>query len=1041
MNKKQTLAVASGSVLAAGMAQGAIVYTGPINAQLGNNDTYTIYNMYGDGQVDYTVWFDNSNANKPFIDCRDSAGAGNAWVLAKANTGVPLTQFGTNFDSAYAATYPTNKLGYLYQNYDANVVGDWPNSVNSEGYVGLALVNGSSTNFGWIHLMYNAAGNTKTVTLVDYAYESDVNKGIIAGAVVTPGAPLIYKNPLSQTNGCGSSVQMSVVALADPAPTYQWQAGPIGSGAFTNLADNGNVTGSATATLKIAAVNSACALDYRVIISNSLGDATSSPPATLTVPNAVLAGPIPSVEQVFPGQTGHFQINLLSGNSPVFHWRKNGMNLADGGNISGSATSNLRIGSISSSDNANYDVVVSTACGDVTSDAGSLTMVPTNGGLFEASVLANGPVGYYRLNELSDPSTNTPAFDNVGANNGVYGSTVRNGYNSVAGPRAADGFSGFRDTNAAIQISPNDFNSTIALMPWNLNTNTVTITAWINPQAKQVQGAGIVYTRSTNNMVCGLAYHGSTNANGEYSLGYNWNDNMSAWNWTSGLLVPQSQWSFVALVVTPTNGTVYVMNSSNGTNNIRSAVDAWSHPVQSFNDTLYIGADPNHGNGSGNFNGYIDEVAVFNKSLSQDQLLQLFAASQGKAAITPQITSQPLPQAIIAGGSARFGVTAIGNAPLVFQWKAGTGGVYTNLVDNASVSGATTPAVVLQNVSAGNVANYLVVVTNAGGSVTSSVAPLSLVTPGHGIYESVMRWAGGAVAYYELNETNNPASGGAIAFDNLNGFNGIYGTAVQNANPLYAVAGPRPSDGFPGLSLTNAAARFTNSGFQSMISLPALNLNTNAVTITAWINPATNQAQWASVVFCRGASPMVAGLDYTQTNLLGQSCLGYHWNDGYDTYEWSSGLIPPTNQWSFVALVLDPATTNATVYLINTNGTSSASHYSTNNAFAMSFNAPTLIGNDPLDLSAKGFVGAIDEVGIFNRAFGSDEVQALYSAGLARVNVKMRQVGSNLQVSWPAGTLLEATKVTGPWVTNTSPSPYQPNPAAAAQKFYRVITQ
>jgi hypothetical protein len=54
--------------------------------------------------------------------------------------------------------------------------------------------------------------------------------------------------------------------------------------------------------------------------------------------------------------------------------------------------------------------------------------------------------------------------------------------------------------------------------------------------------------------------------------------------------------------------------------------------------------------------------------------------------------------------------------------------------------------------------------------------------------------------------------------------------------------------------------------------------------------------------------------------------------------------------------------------------------------------------------------------------------------------VNVRQAGGNLILSWPFGVLLQATNLTGPWITNNSASPFtnQPN---HLQMFYRALVQ
>lgn len=1034
MNNKQTLAAASTSLLAAGMAHGSILYSGPVNTELSGTSAYMV-DLNQDFTFDYSVRFDGFNTGnqlKPFVDAR-SAGNANAWVLSKTNGGAPLTLFGTNIDSNYAANFPTNKVGYLYEQYDNNtVVGDWPSTADTDGYVGLVLTDGTTTtNYGWLHLIYKASSTTtKTLVVVDYAYETTPNVGIIAGAIETPAEPHIYQSPVSQTVAAGASTQMQVVVLANPAPAYQWKAGAVGSGIYTNLNDDGHFSGTTTPTLGINTITPSDALDYIVTVSNNLGS-TNSPPATLTVQTAVLAGPTPSQAQLFAGQTGRFNIQVLSGQSPTFQWRKDGVALTDGGNISGSTSPNLVLSPLAGTNSGNYDVVVGTTYGAVTSSIAPLAVIPTSGEAFESALLGLGPVSYYRLNETADPGSGTAvAWDNTGANNGIYGTAALNGNNS-AGPRPVSGFPGFSATNDSVLTSANAPNSDIEVAPWNLNTNTVTMTAWINPQGLQVGGAGVVYTRSTNNMVCGIAYYdvfGGTN----YTLGYNWNDQPSAYFWHSGLDVPQNEWSFVALVISPTNAIEYVFHD----NVMSTATNTTTHAVQSFSDNLFIGTDPQGSPGSHNFNGGIDEVAAFNRSLSSTELQNLYFAARGISAFPPRITLQPVSEELFPGGTAHFVTAVDGSQPLSFQWQGGAGGVYTNMSSAGNVSGAGSSLLAIQNISAGNAGDYVLVVTNAGGAVTSSVASLSLVSRSGEYYESTVLSLGGLAAYYKLDETANPANGGVLAWDYFGGYTGIYGTNVLNGAD--GVVGPRPSDGFPGFSSTNSAILLSKTN-SSEITLPPLNLNTNALTITAWINPTNPPQPFDGIVFCRGAGTMVAGLDFTQTNGTGQVCLGYHWNDAQDTYGWVSGLVPPTNQWSFVALVMDPATTNATIWLMNTNGVSSASNFTSNNLAVQAFDAPTLIGRDSRLDTSLTFSGSIDNIAIYASALNASQIQQLYGGATGTSTaLTLTHNGSNLQLAWPFGTLLESTNVGGPWTTNSALSPYQVSPTSP-QKFYRVI--
>jgi len=75
---------------------------------------------------------------------------------------------------------------------------------------------------------------------------------------------------------------------------------------------------------------------------------------------------------------------------------------------------------------------------------------------------------------------------------------------------------------------------------------------------------------------------------------------------------------------------------------------------------------------------------------------------------------------VAAGGSASFGITATGSAPLSYQWYLNT---------NSPVLGATNATLTLANVQLTNGGYYSIHVTNLFGSVTSSNALLVVQAP------------------------------------------------------------------------------------------------------------------------------------------------------------------------------------------------------------------------------------------------------------------------------------------------------------------------
>src|ERR1700722_18429531 len=91
------------------------------------------------------------------------------------------------------------------------------------------------------------------------------------------------------------------------------------------------------------------------------------------------------------------------------------------------------------------------------------------------------------------------------------------------------------------------------------------------------------------------------------------------------------------------------------------------------------------------------------------------------AVVAPTISAQPANQAVTAGQTATFTVTASGTAPLSYQWqKNGTN------ISGATSASYTTPA----TASTDNGSTFKVVVSNSAGSVTSSAASLTVNAAG-----------------------------------------------------------------------------------------------------------------------------------------------------------------------------------------------------------------------------------------------------------------------------------------------------------------------
>ena len=150
-------------------------------------------------------------------------------------------------------------------------------------------------------------------------------------------------------------------------------------------------------------------------------------------------------------------------------------------------------------------------------------------------------------------------------------------------------------------------------------------------------------------------------------------------------------------------------------------------------------------------NGAMFSVIVSNSTGSATSASAMLTVNA--AAVAPSITTQPASQAVTAGQSATFSVTATGTAPLTYQWKR-NGSTLTGAKSFSYTTASTT--------SSDNGAQFSLVVSNSAGSATSASAtltvnaasaPLQISTaqlPGgfvSGIYNSTLAATGGSTPY------------------------------------------------------------------------------------------------------------------------------------------------------------------------------------------------------------------------------------------------------------------------------------------------------
>jgi hypothetical protein len=562
--------------------------------------------------------------------------------------------------------------------------------------------------------------------------------------------------------------------------------------------------------------------------------------------------------------------------------------------------------------------------------------------------------------------------------------------------------------------------------------------------------------------------------------------------WLDGGAVTKNQWDYLAAIYDGTNVTFYVNAVAKGTFKDTS-------PALNTGQPLTFGGDPA---GGWHFDGNVDEVAYYTNALTLEQLqthLAVGLTNFYSGPLPAVIIADPAPTTSYAGRTASFVVTADGTTPIAYQWFKGSTAipgattdtleftcaytdngasyhvVVTNLYGSATsapvaltvstdllvlsnpesrsrnvgskaafmaqadgalpftyqwykgnnaIPGATSQMLWLSNLQlADDNTMYSVKVSNPWNSSNTPAATLTVTAranpvPITGYAKIVM--ADDPVAYWRLNEPND----GGPAIDAAGSFDGAY-TPGNGTLTLGAATGiPHETD--TGVSVSGGAR----------VSVPwALELNPyGPFTAETWFKPATIHADSLDyrTVFSSmgpgGGSGPNGWLLYQQPDdsfawvLFNKDWVSSFMGDPVDVVEAST--------WYHMALTYD-----GSLFSIYVNGHLSATQaydaYVPNPDGAYNLGYRSDDGWNPFD-------GTIDDAAFYNKALTLEQIQAHYNA---TVRINANQLGQNLVLSWPFGTLQQANQVDGTFTDiSTATSPYT-NAISGPMKFFRVKVQ
>ena len=786
-------------------------------------------------------------------------------------------------------------------------------------------------------------------------------------------------------------------------------------------------------------------------MKNSFGSSTSAP-VTLnyTAPSApTLVSDIAPVSsptgtnQAYAGQTVTYSASF-TGTLPItYQWYLNGSAISTSSNPS-AASSTLVLSNVQPGSAGTYYVLAQNSQGSLPSSSSGLAVLtppgPPAANSYAATVLSENPVAYWRFNETGDPSSGVlPAYDASGNNNdGVYGLYTENSYDGYSGPQSP-AFPGFEANNGALFTQIGNVDSYVTVPPLNLNTNTVTFTAWINPAGAVAASSGLVFNR-TASTAAGFCFGNTVNAAGVAELGYTWDTNSaSTYNYNSGLYPVPGVWSYVALVIQPNQAKLYLyyIDPTTGLPDLYSAINPVPNGPEPFTGATNTTIGNDLYNATRVFNGSIDEVAVFNSALTDAQILGQFSKATGIGPVAASISGQPSSTTVYTGKTVTLAATGINGTPtLTYQWQFDG----ANLNDGGNISGSHTATLTISNAVVADAGTYVLQVSNPVGTTPSSNAVVTVITPVPNSYETAVL-AANPFAFWKLNETNDPSTGTAVAVDYAGGHNGIYQTAAQNG--FNGVVGPESPE-YTGFPAVNTALETFNGVASSYVAAgSAGSLIATNLTYVLWINPSVANGDANGLLFDRGGAGEGICINNNSLNAAGQGALGYTWNqNNSDTWSWSSGIYPTVGEWQLVAMVITP--TAGTLYLIDSNGVQSATNAIAHDA--ETFGSAWQIGNDTAGGAGGGrtFPGSIADVSVYLNALTGSQISSLYNAAtgvLPPVTLYIAPAGAGAAtLTWSQGTLLQSTNVAGPWTSVTTTSPYTVG-TTNASTYFKVRVQ
>jgi hypothetical protein len=811
----------------------------------------------------------------------------------------------------------------------------------------------------------------------------------------------------------GQSFSLTVVAVG-PSLTYQWRK------------NNSSLSGQTNPSFSASNITTGDSGTYDVVITNSFGSITSSPVVIMvnsdSPPSSAVVSPAAPTRGV--GALLTFSISANGSTPFTYQWKKGGTSIPNQTNAT-LVLSNLTLG-----DAGSYTCGVTNFLGGALSSAGVLTVNAVAGTTAGLNFTDSGEtvtdtalgVAVVNWNNLAGANGSQAA----GALTVAWTSanTWKQGLTTPAGD--AEVFFGYLDDgNGGNTVTISGLQSVYGAYV----VQALGATDW---------GTGLLNVTITNGqtLTYSVALSGSAAFSAVSSVSAPLYDNVikltglqgSSGGLRGGLagiiitdkpvITTQPQ----APVATLYSG--YPFNLSAAAIGVPSLTYQWrkgGSNISGATNSTYAEASASLGD-SGNY-----DVVVANQYGS---VTSVVASVTVVDALPSNVMASPATLAGCVSGTVIFGVTADGSIPATYQWYKGV----------AELSGQTAATLTLSNLQLGDVGNYSCAVTNAFGGAVSSGATLTV---------SVCAPATVGINFSDAGEGPTVAAFGVdtAEWTTILGGTGSGSQSVGSLNVAFTSSGTWHQG--PGTPPGNAEVLYgyldddsqpnvvTISGLTGVFpeyAVQTLGATDNGQSLQ---NVTLNGSQTLTYTYQTNGSGGVAGYSSPSATLFGDTLViqGLPW-DG-SARGGLAGIIITDKP-----IISNQPQSTGTVY---TGGSLNLIGLSAVGASPLNYqwrkNGVNISGGGSTYTKAGVVAGDAGNYSVVvTNTYGSVTSSIVSITVVTPPSVSLSQSGGNVTLTWPSGSLLEATNMLGPWTTNVATSPFTFTPTGP-MKFYRLQLQ